>query len=217
MAPIPMALKTNRAPHLATTRRPALAAHMKAAALTLALTIAWGALPAHAADPTPAAQGPGWIDRVQQEFTRVWQQGSPGIYLPLYTYHSRSGYTREKLDELNELTWGLGYHRTLRDASGNYRSLFAMGLSDSHRDLQLQVGYSYEWVWQRAGPLELRLGGSALIFRRTDIYGGVPFPGLLPLLSAGTRNFDMKLTHIPRISKNLNNGDVTFFMATYTF
>jgi hypothetical protein len=152
-----------------------------------------------------------------REGTRVWRDGATGLYFPLYTRHGRSSYTPEKLATFNEFTWGLGYHRTLRDEGGHYRSVFAMGLSDSHRDLQLQVGYSYEHVWYRIGPLELRAGLSALLFRREDIYNGVPFPGLLPLFGAGTRNFDVKLTHIPRVSKNLNNGDVTFIMVSYTF
>jgi hypothetical protein len=176
------------------------------------------ALPAHAQTSTDS---PSWIGRlqqgVQQEFKRIWERGSEGVYVPLYTHHSRSGYTPEKIAELNEFTWGIGYHRTLRDESGNYRGLYAMGLSDSHRALQLQVGYTYEWVGYRIGPAEFRLGYTATIFRREDIYGGIPFPGALPLLSIGTRNFDMKFTHIPSFSKNLNNGDVTFVMVSYTF
>jgi hypothetical protein len=172
--------------------------------------------------PAPSATpGDNFVMRglraIDREGQRVWDQGTAGLYFPLYTRHCRGSYTPEKIATFNEFTWGLGYHRTLRDEDGNYRALFAMGLNDSHRDLQLQAGYSYERVWYRMGPLELRAGFTALIFQRADIYNGIPFPGVLPLFGAGTRNFDLKLTHIPRISKNLNNGDVTFMMVSYTF
>jgi hypothetical protein len=152
-----------------------------------------------------------------QELGRVWTRGKPGLYLPFYTRHGRNSYTPEKLETLNEVTWGLGYHRTLKDERGNYRGLYAMALSDSHRDPQLQVGYSFEWAWPMAGPLELRLGWTALVIRRVDMYGGMPFPGLLPLFGLGTRNFDLKMTYIPRISDNMGNGDVLFMMMSYTF
>jgi lipid IVA palmitoyltransferase len=169
------------------------------------------------AAPASAAETMGWLDSAHQEMRKIWQQGEEGLYLPFYTHHSRSSYTREKIAELNEFTWGLGYHRSYRDDSGNYRGLFGMGLSDSHRDLQLTIGYTYERVWYRMGDIELRAGVAAMIIRRTDLFGGAPFPGALPMLAAGTRNFHMTLTHIPSFSKNLNNGDVTFLMGSYKF
>jgi lipid IVA palmitoyltransferase len=169
------------------------------------------------AAPASAAETMGWLDSAHQEMQKIWQQGEEGLYLPFYTYHSRSSYTPEKIAELNEFTWGLGYHRSYRDDSGNYRGLFGMALSDSHRDPQLTIGYTYERVWYRMGEFELRAGVAAMIIRRTDLFGGVPFPGALPMLAAGTRNFHMTLTHIPSFSKNLNNGDVTFLMGSYKF
>jgi lipid IVA palmitoyltransferase len=169
------------------------------------------------AAPASAAETTGWLDLAHQEMRKIWQQGDEGLYLPLYTYHKRSTYTPEKIAELNEFTWGIGYHRSYRDDSGNYRGLFGMGLSDSHRDLQLTFGYTYERVWHRMGDIEFRAGIAAMIIRRTDLFGGVPFPGALPMLAAGTRNFHMTLTHIPSFSKDLNDGDVTFLMGSYKF
>jgi lipid IVA palmitoyltransferase len=167
------------------------------------------------------ADGPTFVSRAWSatttEFSQVWNKGTPGLYLPFHTRHGRNSYAPEKIAALNETTWGLGYHRTLRDERGNYRGLYAMGLSDSHRDLQLQVGYSYEWAWPFWGPLEFRLGYTALMIRRVDMYGGVPFPGVLPLFGLGSRNLDLKMTYIPRISDNMGNGDVLFLMMSYTF
>jgi hypothetical protein len=182
----------------------------------------FGAIAATAA-PTAAsaADGTGFLSRAWTEGSRemraVWNEGTPGLYLPFHTRHGRSSYSPEKLETLNETTWGLGYHRTLRSDRGNYRSVFGMALSDSHRDLQLQVGYAYEWGWRTIGPLEVRIGWTAMLIRRVDMYGGWPFPGVLPLFGVGTRNLDLKMTYIPRISDNMGNGDVLFMMMSYTF
>lgn len=174
-----------------------------------------------AAGASGASGGKGFLSRswtmLRYEADQIWGRGKEGLYLPFYTHHGRDSYSPEKLETLNEVTWGLGYHRTLKDGRGNYRGLFLMGLSDSHRDLQLQAGYTYEWAWPVYRTLELRMGWSAMMIRRTDMFGGVPFPAVLPLFGLGNRELDLKMTYIPRISENMGNGDVLFMMMSYSF
>ena len=59
------------------------------------------------------------------------------------------------------------------------------------------------------GNWELGGGYMAGLISRTDILGGVPFPGVLPIASIGTRDVKLVATYIPRLS-GTGNGDVLF-------
>jgi len=56
---------------------------------------------------------------------------------------------------------------------------------------------------------EIGLGYTAGLISRTDILNGVPFPGVLPLASIGTRDVKLMASYIPRLS-GTGNGDVLF-------
>jgi hypothetical protein len=150
----------------------------------------------------------------QQTKTRLGDiagNGTDSLYLSGWAHHGRDTYTREKLNELNEKSWGGGYGRTLRNASGNDESLYAMAISDSHKQPQIMAGYAYEWIWPIASTgLEAGLGYTGMLMSRQDYFGGVPFPIALPLASIGANGTKVMASYVPRLSHNKGNGDVLF-------
>lgn len=171
----------------------------------------WLAALACVAALTPAAHAEDtslWQD-TKSHLGNIWDQGDDAIYLSGIAHHGRSTYTKEKLNELNEHAWGLGYGKTLRNADGNDESLFGFVLKDSHRHPQYMAGYAYEWVFPVAKTgLEVGVGGTAMLMSRQDYFGGVPFPVPLPLASIGTAKGKVMFAYVPRLSSNKNNGDV---------
>nr|WP_156226224.1 hypothetical protein [Herbaspirillum chlorophenolicum] len=145
----------------------------------------------------------------KDHMSNIWDKGDDAIYLSGVAHHGRGTYTKDKLDELNEHAWGLGYGKTLRNEKGNDESLYGFVIKDSHRHPQYMAGYAYEWVFPVAHTgLELGLGGTAMLMSRQDYFGGVPFPVPLPLASIGTKKAKVMFAYVPRLSSNKNNGDV---------
>lgn len=149
-----------------------------------------------------------WQD-TKDHMSNIWDKGDHAIYLSGVAHHGRSTYTREKLNELNEHAWGLGYGKTLRNESGNDESLYAFVLKDSHRHPQWMAGYAHEWVFPVAKTgLEVGIGGTAMLISRQDYLHSVPFPVPLPLASIGTQKGKIMFAYVPRLGSNKNNGDV---------
>lgn len=147
--------------------------------------------------------------QVKDHASHIWDQGDDAIYLSGVAHHGRSTYSREKLNELNEHAWGLGYGKTLRNEKGDDESLYGFVLKDSHRHPQYMAGYAYEWVFPIAHTgLELGLGGTAMLMSRQDYFHSVPFPVPLPLASIGTQKAKLMFAYVPRFSSSKNNGDV---------
>lgn len=139
----------------------------------------------------------------------IWDKGDSAIYLSGVAHHGRSTYSTEKLNELNEHAWGLGYGKTLRNEKGDDESLYGFVIKDSHRHPQYMAGYAYEWVFPIAKTgLEVGLGGTAMLMSRQDYLHSVPFPVPLPLASIGTKKGKIMFAYVPRLSANKNNGDV---------
>ncbi|MEO8599704.1 MAG: hypothetical protein ABI656_07730, partial [bacterium] len=67
------------------------------------------------------------------------------------------------------------------------------------------------------GKLEIGAGWTAMLVSRTDIWGGVPFPAVLPVASIGTPDAKLMAAYIPRISNNKGNGDVLFVFGRINF
>ena len=61
---------------------------------------------------------------------------------------------------------------------------------------------------------ETVISGTAFFTAREDIMNYVPFPGILPLVSAGYKNLAVQGTYVPG---RRGTGNVAFFWAQYTF
>ncbi|MFZ6654156.1 hypothetical protein [Undibacterium sp. TJN19] len=163
----------------------------------------------------PVNEELGWWDSAKAKTNKLLDDGNLSINIAGYTHHGRGTYTAERIAELNERTWGLGFTKTLRDAKDNEESLYAMIISDSHFKPQPMLGYAYEWMKPVGDKVEVGVGATGVLISRTDYFGGFPFPAVLPVASIGTRSSKLIATYVPRFSKNKGNGDVLFLFLRF--
>ena len=57
---------------------------------------------------------------------------------------------------------------------------------------------------------EVGAGYTAGLVSRTDIFKGVPVPGILPMFSLGTKDTKVFMTYVPHLSGTVN-GNVLYF------
>jgi palmitoyl transferase len=160
----------------------------------------------HAIAETPAK--PGWWKQAKDKTVDIYNNGELSLMLSGYARHGRNTYTPERIKELNELAWGMGFSSAIRDKKDNEESIYAFAISDSHFTPQLMAGYAYQWMKPLGDRVEAGLGVTGLLISRTDYFGGIPFPGVLPIASIGTRSTKLMAAYIPRVSRNKGNGDV---------
>lgn len=178
------------------------------------IALAIGSIPVHAM-AQQSDEGNWWQD-IKNHFSDIANNGTDDLYVSGMAHHGRGTYSKEKLDQLNEHAWGLGYGKTIRNAAGNDESLYAMVLKDSHRHPEYQVGYAYEWIYQIPHTsLELGAGGTAMLMSRQDYFDSVPFPVALPMASIGTRKARVMFAYVPRLSASKNNGDVLLVFTRF--
>lgn len=163
---------------------------------------------------TTSPKQPGWfkrgIDSAVSTTENLYDNGRLSVILSGYAHHGRGTYTPERIHELNENVWGLGFSKELRDAKDNEESIQLVVMADSHYKPQITAGYSYQWMKPLSGNWEAGIGYTAGLISRADILGGVPFPGILPLFSIGTRDTKLVMSYLPKLSGE-GNGDVLFF------
>ena len=157
---------------------------------------------------TEAPAKPGWWKQAKTKTLDIYNNGETSIMLSGYARHGRNTYTPERIKELNELAWGIGFSNAIRDKKDNEELIYALAISDSHVTPQLMAGYAYQWMKPLGDQYEAGLGFTGLLFSRTDYFRGLPFPGALPVASIGTRNTKLMAAYIPRVSRNKGNGDV---------
>ena len=156
----------------------------------------------------PAQPETSWWKQAKNKTLDIYNNGDRSIMLSGYARHGRNTYTPERIKELNELAWGIGFSNSIRDKKDNEESIYALAISDSHFKPQFMAGYAYQWMKPLGDQVEAGLGVTGLLFSRTDYFGGIPFPGVLPVASIGTRKTKLMAAYIPRISRNKGNGDV---------
>ncbi|WP_238552017.1 hypothetical protein [Herminiimonas sp. CN] len=156
-------------------------------------------------------------DVVRSKVETISGQGETSLFLSGYSYHGRNTYTPERIRQFNEKSWGLGLGKTLRHPNGDEEYLYGLAISDSHYDPQLMAGYAYQWNWPVAGKLEAGAGWSALLISRTDTWGRVPFPAILPVASIGIPGAKLMASYVPRLSGNKGNGDVLYVFGRINF
>lgn len=201
------------------------AIHFSGRRRTLAVALLAASCSALAADsttenPANSASADWWQhtkDVVRNKVETIGAQGQNTLYLSGYAYHGRHTYTPERIDELNEKSWGLGFGKTLRNPDGDEEYLYGMAISDSHYDPQFMAGYAYQWIWPLAGKLEVGAGWTGLLISRTDTWHRVPFPAALPLASIGTPDVKLMAAYVPRLSRNKGNGDVLYVFGRINF
>lgn len=192
---------------LAMRRLPVLPV-MTALNCAILLIIAVLAKPVLAQQADPSS----WWQTAKHRAADIMNDGKLDVYLSGYIHHGRNTYSAERISELNEKNaWGLGIGKTVRNDKLNDESLYFFGINDSHFNPQWMAGYAYLWVGPIAKTrLEVSAGWTAQLMSRSDYFGGIPFPVVLPVAALGTQGAKIFFTYVPRISKNKGNGDILF-------
>lgn len=158
-----------------------------------------------------------WLSVFQpvcQRLHQIWNEGNNELYLSGYAWHNRYTYTREKINSYNELAWGGGLGKGLFDEKGNWHGLYAIAFSDSHKNIEPALGYSYLFVAHLNQDFKAGIGYSVLLTARADINNFLPFPGALPWASVFYKKISVAATYIPGFNKN---GNVLYVLGKITF
>lgn len=140
----------------------------------------------------------------------TWDNGRSGVLIPGYSYHLPFTWSPERRAELNKNAWGLGYIRTTEDPDGDTHSVYALVFRDSHKHAQWNLGYEYATYWGPRSRVQPGLGYTAVLVQRPDIFGGAPFPAVLPIASLRYRDAVLSATWIPTLNGGLNHGSTVF-------
>ncbi len=155
-----------------------------------------------------------WGQAAVQSLQQTYDQGSPEVLIPGYSWHDPHTYTAAKRAQLNDYAIGLGWGHMRVDSQGNTDQVYALIFSDSHHDAEPVVGYAKQWIWRPFTPnLRLGLGYTLGVTSRADVMKNVPFPIVLPLLSIGYRRLTLYSVLIPRLNGTPNNGNVVFLFG----
>lgn len=163
----------------------------------------------------PSTQETSWWHQAKTKTLDIYDNGTTSLMLSGYARHGRNTYTAERIAELNEKAWGLGFTKAIRDKKDNEEFLYALAISDSHFKPQFMTGYAYQWMQPLGDRYEAGIGATAIIFSRTDYFSGLPFPGVVPVGSIGTRSTKLMAAYIPRFSRNKGNGDVLLMFVRF--
>lgn len=149
-----------------------------------------------------------------QRLHQVWTEGTTDVYFSGYAWHNRYTYSPEKIKTYNEAAWGSGLGKGFFDEKGNWHGLYAVAFLDSHRHLEPAAGYAYLKVADFNKDLKAGLGYSFIVTSRSDIYNGIPFPGLLPWVSIFYKKATIAATYIPGAA---GAGNVLYIIGKYSF
>jgi palmitoyl transferase len=145
----------------------------------------------------------------------TWTEGKVEIYVPFLAYHMPFAYKAEQRSDQNQYPAGGGIGLGRYNASGNYEGTYAMAFLDSHSDMSYVVGYSWVPTWN-VGKSDVKVGAglTGFLMSRQDYFGGVPFPGILPMASISYKQLSLQATYVPG---GQGNGNVLFAWGKWTF
>jgi len=158
-----------------------------------------------------------WWESTANKVSKIYDEGNNDFYLTLYAYHDRFTYTSEKLKELNEGAYGFGFGRSIVNESGNDEMLFAMTHLDSHSDIQVNAGYAWVKKFHLMENFKLGIGYATGLVSRSDFAGRIPIPFILPLGTIDFGKGTLNLILIPKLNDGINNGNVLFLFAKFSW
>ncbi|MBY0415256.1 MAG: hypothetical protein K2Q18_13885 [Bdellovibrionales bacterium] len=158
-----------------------------------------------------------WWKATKNNFSFIHETGKNDLYLMGYAYHDRNTYTKEKLSELNEGAFGLGYGRSVLNESGNSEMLYLMAHLDSHKDVQINAGYAWLKNFKIYREIKFGLGYSAFLVSRSDFAGRFPLPFALPMVTCDFGKVTVNGILIPKLNNGINNGNVFFIFAKFSW
>jgi palmitoyl transferase len=156
----------------------------------------------------------GWVGSACQGIQQILNEGDNSLYLSGYAWHNRASYSRDRINGYNEQAWGGGFGKSLYDEKDNLHALYAIAFLDSHKNIEPWAGYSYLKTAHLSKDFKLGAGLTVFVTARPDIFNNIPFPGILPWVSAIFQRASLSATYVPG-SKGA--GNVLFILGQWQF
>ncbi len=157
-----------------------------------------------------------FVNGIKTNSQDVWNNGNYDVYVPVWTWHNRLFYDKEKYDEYNEMPWGAGFGKGLWK-DNDWHGLYFMAFNDSNRRVQTIAGYTYmhNWDIDNDGDFKAGLGYTLLVTQRHEYsYIPIPVPIPLPSVSMSYKNFSVQGSYLPGVK---NDGNVLFVVTKWSF
>ncbi len=154
---------------------------------------------------------------IRKHVLRPYEQGQWDIYMLGYGWHSPDGYSRQRRKELNQRSYGAGAGRRWVDENGHEDLLYAFAFWDSHKKIEPIAGYARQWFTSPiGGVLSLGAGFTVAVTAREDILHYVPFPIILPIVSAKVHRASLMAAILPRLG-SVSKGTTVLAWGRYSF
>jgi len=121
--------------------------------------------------------------------------GSASLVVNGRSYHLGSDY------DWNENNSGIGIEYQLEQRSAWRKVAMANGFRDSTNNMSYMAGFGLHrrlYETDKMAGFHVYAGLNAFLMTREDLNGNRPFPGVLPSVTVGNRNFGLNLTYLPR-------------------
>lgn len=163
------------------------------------------------AEATDMAESSANVDlweKFKDNFSNAWNGPDKNILIPVSTWHNRLAYDKEKIDEYNEMPWGIGYGNSRYDQDGDWHAVYAMVFKDSNYHPQTIFGYAFIKNWEINDNPDFRIGaGFTLSLTQREDYAYIPVPLPLPMAAIEYKKFAVQAAYVPGVK---NNGNVLF-------
>jgi palmitoyl transferase len=189
---------------------------MRRLRILIALAALAGAFPSPARAAPECADLWEWLNTACRRVVDTYKNGNNEILLSGYSWHTPWTWTAERRAEENEYAWGGGWARSVERENGDTDTVYFLVFSDSHKDPEYNLGYGWTTWWGQRDKLQGGLGYTLMLIARQDIWGGVPFPAILPLFSVRHKNVSVISTYIPTLNGGVNHGSVLYVFAKIT-
>jgi palmitoyl transferase len=140
----------------------------------------------------------------------TYKNGKNEILVSGYAWHTPWTWTSERRAEENEYAWGGGWARSADRENGDTDTVYFLVFSDSHYEAEYNLGYAWTTWWRPRDSLQPGLGYTLMLISRQDIWGGIPFPAILPLVSLRYDRFTVFSTYIPTLNGGINHGSILY-------
>ncbi|MDX1562146.1 MAG: hypothetical protein R3305_04430 [Gammaproteobacteria bacterium] len=102
--------------------------------------------------------------------------------------------------EWNEANWGLGFEREFNPDERWVKVALGNGFKDSDDEMSYMAGGGIKRRFRMpriAEDFHVDVGAVGFLMTRKDVAGNRPFPGILPAVSVGNRQFAVNFTYLP--------------------
>jgi palmitoyl transferase len=151
-----------------------------------------------------------WLNTGCRRLVDTYKNGKNEVLVSGYAWHTPWTWTSERRSEENELAWGGGWARSADRENGDTDTVYFLVFSDSHYEAEYNLGYAWTTWWRPRDSLQPGLGYTLMLISRQDIWGGVPFPAILPLVSLRYDRFTVFSTYIPTLNGGINHGSILY-------